>query len=268
MKKVFSIILAILMLSSISLTGFAEDNSGITVEKVYGWLSAGDDASETPSEQAANGALRLAEMTVVLCSLSIETQDEADHLNNILDKLAEVDLPDESLEHKLAMGFMKTLEGLGIFEQQLDWEGNYQDYFEQIFNSFYANDEKTETAMQQAVNGLYHCVILSSLIAKEHCSTQSMVDQIDQEMADFDAADKATADTNEQLVNGAEFLYRMLTGIASMRDSYGTFADYIQDAANDTYAASEEDPDQMFQLANWLYGCVDMTGILAQELGA
>ena len=268
MKKVSSIILAILMLASISLAGFAEEDTNITVEKVIGWLNAGDDASETPSEQAANGALRLAEMTVVLCSLSIETQGEADHLNNILKKLAEVDVPDESLEHKLAMGFIKTFEGLVIFEQQLDWEGKYQDYLDQIFDSFSANDEKTETALEQAVNGLIHCVIISSLIAKEHCSTQSMVDQIVREMEDFDAANKAATDMNEQLINGAEFLYRMLTGIASMRDSYGTFADYIRDASNDTYAASEEDSDQMFQLANWLYGCVGMTGILAQELGA
>ena len=268
MKKVFSIILAVLMLCSISVIGLAEENSGITVEKVIGWLVEGTEASETTSEQAANGALRLAEMTVVLCSLSIETQDEADHLNNILSKLAEVDTPDESLEHKLGMGLMKTFEGLGIFQQQLDSEGKYQDYFEQIFDSFSANDEKTETAMQQAVNGLYHCVILSSLIAKEHCTTQSMVDQIDREMTDFYAGDNAAADTNEQLINGAEFLYRMLTGIASMRDFDGIFANDIQNASNDTYATSEEDTDQMFQLANWLYGCVGMTGILAQELGA
>ena len=268
MKQVFSIILAILLLGSISLAGFAEENSGITVEKVIDWMIEGDDASVNTSEQAANGALRLAEMTVVLCSLSIETQGEADHLNNILSKVAEVDLPDESLEHKLAMGLMKTFEGLGIFEQQLDWEGNYEDYFHQIFNSFSANDEKTETALQQAVNALYHCVVLSSLIAKEHCTTQNMVDQIDREMTDFVAADRAAADSNEQLINGAEFFFRMLTGIASMRDSGGFFADDIQDVANDTYAAVEEDSDQMFQLANWLYGCVSMTGILAQELGA
>ena len=268
MKKILSILLAILLLGLICQVGFAEETSGITVEKVFGWLNEGDDASETPSEQAANGALRLAEMTVVLCSLSIETQSEADHLNNILNKLAEVDVPDESLEHKLAMGFMKTFEGLGFFEQQLDREGKYQDDFNQIFDSFSANDEKTETALQQAVNGLYHCVILSSLIAKEHCTTQSMVKQIDREMADFYAADKAAADSNEQLLNGAEFLNRILTGIASIRDSDGSFADYIQNTANNTYAASEEDSDQMFLLANWLYGCVGMTGILAQELGA
>ena len=91
MKKVLSILLAMLMLTSLGISGYADDD--LTTQLVLDRLTEGDEAAQTPSDQAANGALRLAEMVVALDNLSIETQDEADHLNRILDKLAEIDVP-------------------------------------------------------------------------------------------------------------------------------------------------------------------------------
>ena len=89
MKKGISILLAAVLLLSLGVTGWAEED-GITAAKVYQWLEEGDEASETVEDQAANGALRLAEMMVVLDSFCIETEEDADHLNSILDKLSEV----------------------------------------------------------------------------------------------------------------------------------------------------------------------------------
>ena len=269
MKKAVSMMLVIALLCALGCTGFAEEREALTIDRVYDRLEEGDDASETAADQAANGALRLAEMTVMLDSLSIQSQGEADHLNNILDALTEIDVPEESVERKLAVGLIKTFEGLVIFEQQLDWEGNYEDYLDQVFDSYTSNENITETATQQAVNGLYHCVILSSLIAREMCTTQRMINQIEAELDGFYAANEAAADSNEQLLYGAEYLCRMLTGMASLNDKNGNFADDIQASSESTYAADEENADNVtFRIANWLYGSVGMTALIARQLGA
>ncbi len=146
MKKVLSILLAMLMLTSLGISGYADDD--LTTQLVLDRLTEGDEAAQTPSDQAANGALRLAEMVVALDNFSIETQDEADHLNRILDKLAEIDVPEESLDHKLSMGAMKTFEALVIFQQQADSNGQYEGQLQEIFDSFLANDEKAADAKQ------------------------------------------------------------------------------------------------------------------------
>ena len=123
MKKVLSILLVMLMLTSPCISGYAAADDDLTTELILDRLIKGDEAAETASDQAANGALRLAEMVVALDNLNIETQGEADHLNKILDKLAEIDVPEESLEHKLGMGTMKTFEALVFFQQHTDPTG-------------------------------------------------------------------------------------------------------------------------------------------------
>ena len=126
MKKIISSLLAMLMILSLGITGYAEEEIELTTDLVLERLIEGDEASETVGEQAANGAIRLAEMVTALDNLSIETQGEADHLNKILDMLARVDVPEESVERKLAAGAAKTFEAFMIFQQQVDPEGNMQ----------------------------------------------------------------------------------------------------------------------------------------------
>ena len=269
MKKAISMILAIAVLCSLSCAGFAEERGNLTVDRVLERLNEGEDASETAAEQAANGALRLAEMTVMLDSLSIETQEEADHLNNILDALAGIDIPEESAERKIAVGLIRTLEGLAVFEQQVDREGIYEDYLDQVLESYSSNDSSAETAMQQAVNSLFHSVILSSLIAREMCTTQRMINQVEAELDGFYAENEAAADTNEQLACGAEYLYRMLTGMASRDDKDGSLADDNQESSERAYAADEENAEDItFRVANWFCSCVGMTALIARQLKA
>ena len=227
------------------------------------------EAAQTPSDQAANGALRLAEMVVALDNLSIETQDEADHLNRILDKLAEIDVPEESLDHKLSMGAMKTFEALVIFQQQADSKGQYEAQLQEIFDSFLANDEKAADAKQQAVNGLYHSVLAAALIARGFCRNEGMIKQIEAELNDFNEADKSGTESDvDQLLLGSETLFRMLTATASVLDAGGSFSDEMQTLSENTYSADSEDKDPTYRLANWLYGCVYMTELIAREIQA
>ena len=75
----------------------------------------------------------------------------------------------------------RVLDGLVIFQEQFDRDGRYTDQLNMILESFDTCDDKAETASEQAMNALYHCVILASLLAQEHCTTQNMVNQVKKE---------------------------------------------------------------------------------------
>ena len=262
MKRIISLLLISVLLFSLGVIGYAE-NQTLTADLVLERLGATE--CETQEDQVVNGAMRLAEMTVTLDSMSIETQEEADQLNNILDNLAAINVPEESFEHKRGVALTRVLDGLVIFQEQFDRDGRYTDQLNMILESFDTCDDKAETASEQAMNALYHCVILASLIAQEHCTTQNMVNQVKKETAAFQAGDEAAADLSAQFVNGGESLLRMLTAIASMRDD-GSYAENIQTISEDTYAAAEADDDPMYQLANWLYGCTNMMAVVVWQL--
>ncbi len=269
MKKIICFLLTILILASPGITAYADEESDLTPDLIIERLLEGDEASETAEDQAANGALRLAEMVVALDNIGIETQGEADHLNKILDMLFEVDVPEESFERKLAAGTMKTFEALMIFQQQIDPDGQFEDNLQQVLDSFLANDEKVGGAKQQAVNGLYHSVLTTSLIVRGLSRTQAAAKQIDAELEAFGKADKdSTGSDLEQLLLGSETLFRMLTAVVSVLDSGGGFSDAIRELSENTYAADAENDDAIYRLANWLYGCVYMTDLIAQEIEA
>ena len=262
MKRIISLLLVSVLLFSFGVIGYAEEQT-LTADLVLERLAATE--CETQEDQVVNGAMRLAEMAVTLDSMSIETQEEADQLNNILDSLEAIDVPEESFEHKRGVALTRVFDGLVIFQEQFDREGRYTDQLNMILESFDTCDDKAETASEQAMNALYHCVILASLIAQEHCTTQNMVNQVKKETAAFQAGDEAAADLSAQFVNGGESLLRMLTAIASMRDD-GSYAENIQTISEDTYAAAEADDDPMYQLANWLYGCTSMMAVVVWQL--
>ena len=262
MRRIISLLLVSVLLFSLGVIGYAEEQT-LTADLVLERLAATE--CETQEDQVVNGAMRLAEMTVTLDSMSIETQEEADQLNTILDSLEAINVPEESFEHKRGVALTRVLDGLVIFQEQFDRDGRYTDQLNMILESFDTCDDKAETASEQAMNALYHCVILASLIAQEHCTTQNMVNQVKKETAAFQAGDEAAADLPAQFVNGGESLLRMLTAIASMRDD-GSYAENIQTISEDTYAAAEADDDPMYQLANWLYGCTKMTAVVVWQL--
>lgn len=268
MKKTVSFLLAMLMLVSLGTTGFADEENTLTTDLILERLTEVDELSETVEDQVGNGAVRLAEMVVALDSLNIETEDEAEHLNKILDMLAEIDVPEESVEHKLAAGAMKTFEALMIFQQQLDPQGKYEDQLHQIYESFLTNDDKADGAKQQAINGLYHSVLISSVIARGLGQNESLDRQIEAELEAFDEADKETESDVDQLLLGSETLFRMLTALASILDTNGSFSDTVREISENSYSADTEEYGPSFALANWLYGCVHMTRLIAEEMEA
>ena len=96
-----------------------------------------------------------------------------------------------------------------------------------------------------------------------------MIKQIEAELNAFNEADKSDAESDvDQLLLGSETLFRMLTATASVLDAGGSFSDEMQTLSENTYNADSEDKDPTYRLANWLYGCVYMTELIAREIQA
>ena len=70
----------------------------------------------------------------------------------------------------------------------------------------------------------------------------------------------------DQLLHGSETLFRMLTAVASILGSDDSYSEEVHDLSDDTYATDAENEDATYRLANWLYGCVYMTDVIAREI--
>ena len=158
MKKLISILLALLMLASLATTAFAEENVAFNQALVIKWLDEGDDDAVDVDGQLANGALRLAEMVVAVNNWLVASQEEVDRAEAVLSALTEVDTPDVLDETKLAAGTMKALEALLLLANQVDREDKYEAYIEKIVEDFTAQNESMTTGKGQAVNALYQSV--------------------------------------------------------------------------------------------------------------
>ena len=199
--------------------------------------------------------------TVALSDAGVE------RLNGILEAVAAMEQdPEESYERKLATGAIKTFDGLYVFQRLLDEEGKYEQYLDQIIDSYNEMNEQVETSTGQTVNALYACVKLAALIAEEHCPNQDAVDQIEAALTQFGEDEDACVTFDDQMVNGARWLSKMLCAIAQLRSPDDDFmADVKARMESDTEDA-EQVSDQTLELAVWLYSCVSMTAFIADTM--
>ncbi len=154
-EKLISALLVLALLVSSASIVFAEESAQLTSERVMERLAAGDDAAADVFGQISNAALRLAEMTAAVASVKVDNQDDVEHLNRILDAVSEADAQNPDTDEKLSIGVIKTLEGLVIFEQQVDEEGKHLDDVRQVIQNFTTIHQSTESVNAQTVNALY-----------------------------------------------------------------------------------------------------------------
>ena len=216
MKKLISILLALLMLASLATTAFAEENVAFNQALVIKWLDEGDDDAVDVDGQLANGALRLAEMVVAVNNWLVASQEEVDRAEAVLSALTEVDTPDVLDETKLAAGTMKALEALLLLANQVDREDKYEAYIEKIVEDFTAQNESMTTGKGQAVNALYQSVKVMALLIEENCTSEEMVQQVEAGLTQFGEDEEATTTVDEQLCNGAYWLCKMTAAFAKM----------------------------------------------------
>ena len=268
MKKVLSILLAFSLLLSLGCTAFADDE-GITSAKVLNWLYEGDDDAASAEDQLANGALRLAEMMVALNNAVGVDWDDADRLEDDLAALEDVDYPDVDDDIKLATGLIKALDAFVVFEQNVDPNGNFDPYLDKILDDYNQRDAVSDTAREKAVNALYAMVRLSALLTEIHCSSQEMVDQIEEGLTEFGEDEEATETLTDQLENGSRWLCRMLGALIRVLDPNGAYGDFYAQAGDVVSTAKENadsEPGTIQEAVDWLYGCVHMAGVLTDGL--
>ena len=265
MKKLISVLLAVLMLASLGTAAFAEEDRGITADMVLEWLDQGEEEAETVMGQAGNGALRLAEMVVALTNLDLASQEELDRAEAVLSALAEVDSPDTLDEVKLAAGTIKGFEALLLFANQVDREGKYDAYLDQIIDSYKDQEAAMDSGKGQAVNALYQSVRTVALIAEQHCPNQDAIDQIEAGLTEFAKGEDQTVTVDDQLANGAYWLCKMLSALAQLRDPDGSFTDQVKEQIADNQELADAQDNALQDAVIWLYGCVKMTGLLCNE---
>ena len=266
-EKLISALLVLALLVSSASIVFAEESAQLTSERVMERLAAGDDAAADVFGQISNAALRLAEMTAAVASVKVDNQDDVDHLNRILDAVSEADAQNPDTDEKLSIGVIKTLEGLVIFEQQVDEEGKHLDDVRQVIQNFTTIHQSTESVNAQTVNALYQSIQLTALLVAEHATSQEMLEQVSGALTAFSADDQATETVQDQLETGARWLCRMLTALAKLRDPDGSFLNEINEMAAQTQADVDAQEGQNQRLATWLIGCVKAMDVVAREMG-
>ena len=265
MRKLISILLAVLTLLSLGSAAFAEE-ADLTQKMVLGWLDEGEDAAENVQEQMANGALRLAEMVVAVNNKLMASEEELDRAEAVLSALAEVDTPDIGDETKLAAGTMKAFEALLLLANQMDREDRYEAYVEQIFESASAQNEEMTTGKGQAVNALYQSVKVMALLTEEHCTSEEMIQQVEDGLTQFGEDEDATVTVDDQLANGARWLCKMTAALTKLLSQDSAAVSDIEDMMDDNETLSEQQDNAEQQAVIWLYGSVHMLGKLADAL--
>ena len=258
MKKIISLILAALLLTTLVSAALAE-SAILTPAEVVDKLLEYDQYQEDAEGQAANAAQRLAEMMVYIASLNAG-EGHMETLRGILDTLNEAEGSDAGVLQYIGIGCVQTVQALIVLAQESDPDGVYEESLDAIIDAHNAGDADAETASEQIVNALFTCVKLTALIDQESCSTQDQFDQIvasgDQINADLDAA----GTVEDQMAVGAKWLCKLLGAFAKLHNPDCAADIEAQIEGRESYIAEEEmGPKQA--LYQYLTGSIYNMGI-------
>ena len=106
----------------------------------------------------------------------------------------------------------------------------------------------------------------STLILVEMCPTEEMIASLDEEMNAFSEDNNICVDVNDQVVNGAYWLQRMLTGMVTLLSPNDDHANAVLEINTANTQDANNQTDQEKELVVWLYSCVQMSGLFAEEL--
>lgn len=267
MKKHISLLLVLLMFVSHGTSAFAEKTGELvfTPDVVMDRLEEGDDIARTAEEQAVNGVYRLVEMLGTAAAIRA-TEEECEIINAYLERIYEGNEQNLSNQQKLAIGAMQAFNILELLAEQEDPRMKYQSNRDEIREYFNDGDDDARNAKEQTLNALYSAVPMAALILEEICPTEEMIADIDQEMNAFSDDNNICVDLNDQIVNGAYWLQRMLTDLVTLQAGSDDFADAVLEINAENTRNANSQPDQEKELVVWLYSCVQMTGLFAEEL--
>jgi hypothetical protein len=261
MKKLISILLTVIMLVSFSGAAMAENtgDNGFSPKDVLQWLDKTEKQTEDVDGQLVNGAYRLAQMLVCIDTANAD-EEQSKALDDILKRLSEANADDSlGLDQRFATGAIQVVQALEILAHQMDKEGKNGQIADNFKAEFLKNDEAISTPSEQAVNALYSAVKFAALAAEECCTSQDMVDQIEEGLTQVGQEDAAASTVGEKLVVGSKWLFKMLGAFTKLQGE-----DKIQSIENITNntEAGVANAGPLQATATWLYSCVYACGVL------
>ena len=261
MKKLISILLTVIMLVSFCGAAMAEsaDDDSFTPNDVLQWLHDTDQKVEDVDGQLVNGAIRLAQILVCVDNANAN-EEQSKALDDILERLSATNADDNlGMDQRFATGAIQVVAALEILARQSDSEGKNAQIADNLKEEFLKNDEAVTTPSEQAVNALYSAVKFAALAAEENCTSQDMVDQIEEGLTQVGQEDAAASTVGEKLAVGSKWLFKMLGAFTKLQGE-----DKIQSIENVTNntEAGVEGAGSLQATATWLYSCVYACGVL------
>ena len=134
------------------------------------------------------------------------------------------------------------------------------------------NDRQRDRGIKHRIHKICKCPFegkterRSTLILVEMCPTEEMIASLDEEMNAFSEDNNICVDVNDQVVNGAYWLQRMLTGMVTLLSPNDDHANAVLEINTANTQDANNQTDQEKELVVWLYSCVQMSGLFAEEL--
>ncbi len=264
MKKTISMLLVVLMLVSLCTNAFAAEMVS-SPELIIEHLNEWDARAQTVEEQAVNGAYCLAEM--LGCAAAVRaTDEEYAYINSCLEQLYDNDAQTLGNQQSIALGAMQIFNLLELIAEQEDPDIKYQSNRDNLRDYFDEGDKESGIAKQQTVNALYSAALMAGLIMEEISPTEEMIANIETELEAFSEDNNVCETVDDQIVNGAYWLHRMLTGIVTLISPSDDYAETAMEISNESVQAANEQPDLETELVVWLYNCVRLADLFAEEL--
>lgn len=264
MKKLISMLLVILMLTSLCTNSFAAELIS-SPDLIMDHLKEQDDRAQTAEEQAVNGVYCLAEMLGAAAAVRA-TDEECTTINAYLEQLFDDDAQTLGNQQSLALGAMQVFNLLELIAEQEDPDMKYQSNRDSLRDYFNEGDAESGDAKQQTVNALYSAEQMVALIMEEICPTEEMIATIQAELEAFSRDNDVCQDTDDQIVTGAYWLQRMLTGLVTLIAPSDAYTETAIEMSNENTQTANSQPDLERELVIWLYSCVQMADLFAEEL--
>lgn len=234
-----------------------------TYSDVIDTLYDNNDNCSSASQQAANGAYRVADMLgIITKGLDKSKKYNSDikdiQINRLLNDSLCTSAPQQEVN-----GLYRTVELLGIWAKELDTYAIYTSNIDEILSSLDENNESSSGAPQQAANGAYRAVEMLNIIAcllDTNSTYSTFISNIITSCTDNNSTSTSAV---QQEVNGLYTCVKLLDVIAIELDSrgkYSTQIDSVMDSFSDINDSCSSAPQQV---ANGSYRMTEMLAVIA-----
>lgn len=222
-----------------------------------------NDSCNSASQQAANGAYRVADMlSIITKSLDSRSEYNSDIVNSQATQILN-DTSCSSAPQQEINGLYRTVELLGVWAKENDKGSKYSSDIEDTLDTFSTRDASCTQTPQQAVNGSYRAVELLNIIAKQLDTKNKYGTEISSIILSWCDQDSSCTFAPQQEVNGLYTCVKLLNIIALEKDSFNLNSSRISTVMS-TFSTSNSSCDTApQQIVNGYYRMTELLYIIA-----